>query len=78
MEGKDREDRPLFLVLFDILRLAGGAHGMSSDSLELLAALLASVVLAFYPFRWYFKVHRAANSTHILEHLNRRDRMGEI
>lgn len=39
---------------------------MSSNSLELLAALFTSVIFTFYPFWWYFKVHRATDSTHIL------------
>lgn len=51
---------------------------MSSNSLELLPALFAPVIFAFYPFRGYLEVHRSADSTHILKHLNRRDGVGEI
>jgi hypothetical protein len=62
------------LGLFDILRLAGRAHGVLSDPLELLSALFALVVLALDTVRRHFHVDRSSDSAHFIVHLTVMDR----
>jgi hypothetical protein len=49
---------------FNVFRLAARTHGSFADTLELLAALFAPVILALHPFI-ELDIDRSANCTHL-------------
>jgi len=55
----------VFLELFHIFRLAGGAHWPLSNAFELFSAFFALVIFPLHSFGGDFHIYGAADSTHI-------------